>query len=199
MTRRLAILLCSWALSAASIALAGPIHRETTAVQPQPHSDVPVARQGEGERAFTLKHDPAGEAISLIESRDYRVAGISIGDGRAEVLAALGTPLLETDAGLDADASPVTLRYAGIEVYLEADEVMNIVVSVPGYPVKGVEVGTSLAEARRRLGVGAVQQCQGACLRFTVRAPNGVLTDAHLLLHLEDERVARIEFWFDYT
>jgi len=137
---------------------------------------------------------------AVIAYRDYRVAGITLGDSRATVGAALGAPLREVaSADPDAEGRAVTLHYAGMAVFIEGDEVMNIAVTAPGFAVKGVEVGDPLDKALARLGGNVLGACDGPCLRYTVLAPGGDLTDAYLLLHIRDGRVAEIEFWFDYT
>ena len=144
--------------------------------------------------------DLAAEAVPEIASRDYQVHGVSIGDTYETVIGRLGTPQKEiVDANPDADAASIHLHYDGLNLYINANEVLNIEITKAGHPVKGVEVGDSLAKVFEALGRNDIHQTEKKRLSYVVRAANGLLTDAYLLIYIENDHVSEIVFWFNYT
>jgi hypothetical protein len=142
----------------------------------------------------------AAEDVPEIASRDYQVHGISIGDSYETVINQLGTPHKEiVDTAPDADGKSIYLHYDGISLDINENEVLNIEITKAGHPVKGIEVGDSIVKVFKVLGKNDVQQRAKKRLSYVVRAANGVLTDAYLLIYIENEQVAEIIFWFNYT
>ena len=142
----------------------------------------------------------ADENIAEITSNDYQIYGISIGDKYETVINKLGKPEREiVNSDPTADGLPVYVYYNGINFYINGNEVLNIEITKPGHSVKGIEIGDKLSKVYDTLGVNGIEQCEKECLRYNVRATNGVLTDAYLLLYIENDHVSKIIFWFNYT
>lgn len=142
----------------------------------------------------------AVETLAEISSNDFQIHGVSIGDQYETVIKKLGNPQNEVvNNDPNADGLPIYLEYDGINIYINGNEVLNIEITKPGHPVKEIEVGDKLFKVYAALGENKIQQCEKKCLRYKVRAENGTLTDAYLLLYIENDHVSKIIFWFDYT
>ena len=142
----------------------------------------------------------SAESLAEIASIDYQIYGVSIGDKYETVIKKLGYPQREViNKDPEADGLPVYLYYDGINIYIYGNEVLNISITKSGHPVKGIEVGDNLSKVYAVLGKNEIQQCEKKCIRYIVRATNNLLTDAYLLFHIENDRVSKIIFWFDYT
>lgn len=142
----------------------------------------------------------AAEKIFEISSKDYEIYGVSIGDKYETVISKLGSPQKEiVNSDPATDGNPTEMYYDGINIYLNGNEVLNIEITKPGHQVKGIEVGDNIDKVYKLLGENKYLQCEKKCLKYSVRAENGALTDAYLLFYIVDDRVSKIIFWFDYT
>jgi hypothetical protein len=141
----------------------------------------------------------AGDAKPpTISAEQFAIAGVSLGVNKVtELIRTFGEPAEvrseETEAGPD---TAKTYVFEGVEAYTQDGELLNLACTNPAYMTPdGAKVGDSLDTIFRIYGRTKVEERGDARLiRYNVAE-----TDANLLIHINDERVSRIELWLDYT
>ena len=139
--------------------------------------------------------DPKPPTIS---AEQFAIGGVTLGPDRVpELLRAFGKPVKvrseETEAGPD---TAKTYVFKGVEAYTQAGELLNLACTTSIYTTDdGARVGDTVDAIFKIYGRTKVEDRGDAGLvRYIVAG-----ADAALLFHINDDRVSKVELWFDYT
>lgn len=141
----------------------------------------------------------AGDTSSpTISAEQFAIGGVTLGaDKVPELVRAFGEPVEirseETEAGPD---TAKTYVFEGVEAYTQDGELLNLHCTTPSYTTPdGARVGDSLETIFNIYGKTEISdRDDGGLIRYNVGA-----TDAALLIYINDDRVFKIELWFNYT
>ena len=133
-----------------------------------------------------------------ISAKQFAIGGVTLGaDKVPELIRAFGEPVEirseETEAGPD---TAKTYVFDGVVAYTQDGELLNLQCTSPAYTTPdGAKVGDRMETIFQIYGKTDV----------SVRGDNKLIgynvgeTDASLLIHISDDRVFKIELWFNYT
>jgi hypothetical protein len=141
----------------------------------------------------------AGETSSpTISAKQFAIGGVTLGaDKVLELIRAFGEPLEvrseETEAGPDTAKIYV---FKGIEAYTQGSELLNLQCTNPNYATPdGAKVLDRLDTIFKIYGKTEVSDRGG----YGLIGYNVGETDATLLFFIKDDRVFKIQLWFNYT